>query len=339
MCLRNIHGGIDNPNLTLTDWDIERFKHIFNSEVLNQINSINFCGNYGDPIINNDLILMCEYIKQNKPTMNVTINTNGSARTVEWWEKLAENLPQDHKVIFALDGLSDTHHLYRIGTKFETIIRNSQAFISKGGIAHWMFIKFKHNEHQIEEARTLSKQLGFTVFMTKDSKRFGKSYPVLDNKGETVYYLDPPTVSRVKSVEFVDLKDYKQWTNDISCFTFNDKETFIDSNGYLMPCCLISSFLYANYDVDLYKQYNVYDETSIIPIAREVQLEVLELIDELGGLSCLDTNKHTVKEIMDTEIWQKLMTSKWETKSSSACKILCGTNGPFIKIDEQLNRT
>ena len=27
MCLRNIHGGIDNPSLSLADWDVERFKN------------------------------------------------------------------------------------------------------------------------------------------------------------------------------------------------------------------------------------------------------------------------------------------------------------------------
>ena len=339
MCLRNIHGGIDNPNLELNDWDINQFKNIFTDDVLCQVKSINFCGNYGDPIINNDLIDMCKYIKDNRFDIAVTINTNGSARSVEWWRNLAQNLPENHKVIFALDGLQDTHSLYRIGTKYETIIKNAKAFMSAGGIAHWMFIKFKHNEHQIEEARKIANELGFSVFLTKDSKRFGKSFPVLNPKGEIIYHIDPPTNSRIKPVEFVDLKDYKKWTNDVSCFTYQDKEVFVDINGYLMPCCLISSFLYANYDVELYNKYKVIDETSIISIANEVQIEVFKLIDELGGLDKLDTKKHSIKDIMNTEIWQTLMHTKWEEKSSSTCKILCGVNGPFIKIDDQINRT
>ncbi len=339
MCLRNIHGGIDNPSLILTDWTLGQFKHILNEEVLKQISCINFCGDYGDPIINNNLIDMCRYVTETNPNILIYISTNGSAHTVQWWKLLAEVLPKQHSVIFALDGLQDTHNLYRVGTNYDAIIKNAKAFIDAGGNAEWMFIRFKHNEHQVEEARRISKELGFKNFATKDSKRFGKQYPVLSRKGDIEYYLEPPTNSDIKPVEFVDLKDYKQWTNDISCFTYDSKELYIDANGYLMPCCLIGSFLYANYDVELYKKYGVIDETSITGIAREVQIEVFSIIRDLGGLEALDSRVHSVKDIMSGDAWKTLMHTKWEEKSSSACKILCGVKGPFIKIDEQLNRT
>lgn len=339
MCLRNIHGGIDNPSLILTDWTLEQFKHILTSEVLLQLKCINFCGDFGDPIINSNLIDMCKYITEQNPNILVYISTNGSAHNIQWWQSLAQSLPVNHSVIFALDGLEDTHSRYRIGTSYDLIIRNATAFIEAGGNAEWMFIRFKHNEHQVEEARSIADNLGFKNFTTKDSKRFGKQYPVLSRQGSIEYYLEPPTNGNIKPVEFVDLKDFKEWKNDISCFTLESKELYIDANGYLMPCCLIGSFLYANYDVELYRKYGVLDETSITSIAREVQLEVFSIIRELGGLQALDARVHTVKEIMNTEVWQTLMHTKWKDKSSSACKILCGTTGPFIKIDEQLNRT
>lgn len=339
MCLRNIHGGIDNPSLLLTDWDLDRFQKIFTEEVLTQLRLINFCGNFGDPIMNNSLIDMCQYASEKNPNISIVIHTNGSARTTDWWEKLAKVLPKEHKVIFALDGLRETHSIYRIGTSYDLIIKNAKAFIAAGGIAHWMFIKFKHNEHEIETARAISQELGFGAFVLKDSKRFGKSFPVLNKAGEIVYHIEPPSQSKIKSVEFVHLKDYKQWKNDVSCFSFNDKEVFIDANGYVMPCCLISSFLYANYDVELYKKYGVIDDTSITGIAKEVQLEVFSIIQELGGLNALDARVHSVKDIMNSNVWKTLMHTKWEEKSSSACKILCGVNGPFIKIADQINRT
>jgi MoaA/NifB/PqqE/SkfB family radical SAM enzyme len=339
MCLRNIHGGIDNPSLLLTDWDLQRFQSIFTDEVLAQISVINFCGNFGDPIMNNDLISMCSYASSKNPNLSIVISTNGSARTIAWWEQLAKALPKDHKIIFALDGLKETHSIYRIGTNYDAIIKNASAFIAAGGIAHWMFIRFKHNEHEVETARNISKEVGFAAFTVKDSKRFGKEFPVLDRQGKIAYHLEPPSNSNIKPVEFVHLKDYKQWKNDVSCFTLADKEVFVDANGYLMPCCLISSFLYANYDVELYRSFGVIDDTSITGIAREVQQEVFSIIRELGGLSALDCRTHSIKDIMSTTVWQTLMHTKWEEKSSSACKILCGNNGPFIKIEEQLNRT
>jgi hypothetical protein len=337
MCLRNIHGGIENPSLVLSDWTLEEFKEIFNAEVLAQIKKIIFCGDFGDPIINNNLVAMCQYLKDNS-NVSVYIYTNGSARNVEWWKSLAHALPTNHTVEFALDGLADTHSLYRIGTSYDIILRNASTFIEAGGNAHWMFIKFRHNEHQIDIARNVAHTLGFRSFNTKDSKRFGKSFPVLDNTGKISYVIDQPSNSNIKSVNFVDLKDYKNWTDDISCFTFESKELYIDAHRRMFPCCLIASFIYANYDRELYEQYGVVDNTSIIDIAKEVQLEVYSLVAEFGGFDALDTRIHSIKNIMKQPVWQELMHNKWKSYSSSPCTILCSNSSPFIKIEEQINR-
>jgi hypothetical protein len=281
---------------------------------------------------------MCQYLKSNS-TVSVQIHTNGSARSTAWWVSLARALPQNHRVEFAIDGLADTHSLYRIGTDYDTIIRNATAFMSAGGNAKWMYIKFKHNEHQVDTARNLANTLGFKSFDVKTSKRFGKKFPVLNKKGQVTHYIEQPSNSSVKPVEFVDLKDYKNWKIDVSCFTLDSKQLYIDANGHLMPCCLIASFLYANYDTALHSKYGLIDETSIVGLARQVQLEVYELINELGGLDSLDANIHSIKHIMDQPIWQELVRKKWSEHTSSPCKILCGTSSPYIKIAEQVNRT
>ena len=75
MCLRNIHGGIDNPSLKINGWQVKDFIAVFNKEVLAQVEHINFCGDFGDPILNNDLIEMCQYLKDNSNIM-ISINTN-----------------------------------------------------------------------------------------------------------------------------------------------------------------------------------------------------------------------------------------------------------------------
>ena len=337
MCLRNIHGGIDNPSLRLADWTINQFKQIFSTEVLAQIKHVDFCGDFGDPIINSDLLEMCRYLKEYS-TVSVTIHTNGSARSIQWWELLAKVLPSNHKVEFALDGLDDTHTLYRIGTDYDTILKNAIAFMEAGGQAHWMYIKFKHNEHQVDIARNLANTLGFKSFTVKNSKRFSKQFPVLSRTGEVTHYIEQPTTSNIHPVEFVDLKDYKSWNSSISCFTLDSKELYIDAHRRVLPCCLIGSFLYANYDVELYNKYNLIDNTSVVSIAHEVQLEVFNTIRELGGLEVLDANTHSIKDIMSGEVWQTLIQQKWTTNSSAPCTILCGSKSPFISIDNQVNR-
>jgi hypothetical protein len=337
MCLRNIHGGIDNPSLVLNEWTIDDFKNIFNLEVLAQIKRVIFCGDFGDPILNNDLILMCRYLKDNSD-VSITINTNGSARNSLWWGDLANALPTDHYIEFALDGLSTTHGLYRTGTDFHTILRNAGDFMKAGGKAHWMFIKFKHNEHEVEPARNIATELGFSSFIVKNSRRFGKQFPVLDRQGNLTHYIEQSTTSITQPVEFVNLKDYKSWASDISCFTLDNKELYIDAHMHVLPCCLIGSFLYANYDVDLYSKYNLIDNTSITSIARQVQLEVFDTIVELGGLVALDATAYSIKDIMSSEVWQTLIKQKWTTDSSAPCTILCGNKSPFISIADQVNR-
>jgi Radical SAM superfamily/4Fe-4S single cluster domain len=335
MCLRNINGGIDNPLLVLNDWTLQEFKNIFIDEVLDQVKTIEFCGVYGDPLLNNDLIEMCHYVSTTNPKVTVAIHTNGSVRNIEWWEHLAKVLPSNHKINFAIDGLEDTHSIYRIGTNFKKIIENAKAFISAGGIANWIFIKFKHNEHQVQQAEKLSKELGFNEFTVKQSKRFGDKFPVLDKAGNVTYYIEQFTNSNISPVRFVDIADYKSWPNKIKCFTLEEKETYIDAHGHLLPCCLIASFLYANYDVALHESYGLIDEDSVTSIAKYAQDEVYALINEFGGFDALDTKKHSIKEIMNNKLWQELVQHKWTENASTPCTILCSDNSKFITIAEQ----
>jgi MoaA/NifB/PqqE/SkfB family radical SAM enzyme len=164
MCPRNIHGGIENPLLEINEWSLNDFIKIFSKDVLEQLEIINFCGNFGDPLMNNELIEMCEYIKVNAPNIQVLIHTNGSLRSTAWWTKLFDSLPKNHNVVFAIDGLEDTHSIYRVGTNYNLILKNAKTFIDAGGNAEWCFIRFKHNQHQVADAEHLSNKLGFNKF-------------------------------------------------------------------------------------------------------------------------------------------------------------------------------
>jgi MoaA/NifB/PqqE/SkfB family radical SAM enzyme len=164
MCSRNHHGGLENPLIKIQEWTLEDFKHIINQEVLDQIEHLYFCGNFGDPLLNNDLIDMCQYVTDNS-SVSIRIHTNGSLRNVDWWKKFGHKLNDiEHDVWFGIDGLAGVHEIYRQGTSFEKIINNAQSFISSGGYATWQFIPYKHNEHQIKDCLKLSQRLNFKKF-------------------------------------------------------------------------------------------------------------------------------------------------------------------------------
>ena len=330
MCPRNIHGGIDNPLLTTNEWTLDDFITIFPVDILEQLERINFCGNFGDPLMNNNLIEMCEYIKTSAPDIRLEIHTNGSLRSTEWWKKLYQALPNDHIVVFALDGLEDTHSLYRVGTNYNLILKNAKTFIDAGGVAEWMFIRFKHNEHQVSAAEAVANELGFQQFNVKNSRRHARPFPVVDNAGKFLYYLEQPLDSEVKFVSKSDIVGHQNWPNadKINCMAINDKELYIDAHYQLSPCCMISAFLYTNYDVDLLKSYNLFQEDSIIEEGEKVRQQVL-------GFPKLNVLKSGLRQIIETDVWQTMWQQKWKDKSSSTCIIMCGPQSPFISIKEQ----
>ena len=118
----------------------------------------------GDPCAAPNFIDVCEIFRKRNPNLIISVSTNGGLRTKEFWKKLAEVLGDKGRVVFALDGLKDTNHIYRVNVDFDKVIANATTFIKNGGNAEWQFISFKHNQHQVDEARELSKQLGFKQF-------------------------------------------------------------------------------------------------------------------------------------------------------------------------------
>jgi sulfatase maturation enzyme AslB (radical SAM superfamily) len=227
MCNRNVNGGKDNPLIKIHNWSLSDFKKIINPEVLSQIDNFYLCGNFGDPILNNDLIDMCQYSKETAPNVKISVHTNGGVRNTDWWQKLAYTLPTRHNVVFAIDGLEDTHKLYRVGTDWHKIIHNAWTFIQAGGTAEWVFIKFEHNEHQVELARIMAEDLGFKKFTVKNSSRFilEPKVDVLDRKGQTTHSIKPASDVTMKFIDKKIIQAYKQITenSEINCKVLKDK--------------------------------------------------------------------------------------------------------------------
>jgi MoaA/NifB/PqqE/SkfB family radical SAM enzyme len=338
MCSRNISGGLENPLIKIQNWSLDDFKTIMTKEVLDQIDGFYFCGNFGDPILNNDLIDMCHYAKETAPIENyVTIHTNGGARSSGWWKELAHALPKNHRVVFALDGLANTHSLYRIGTDFDNIIKNATAFIEEGGNAEWAFIKFKHNEHQVEECRSLSKNLGFNNFTVKNSIRFiGEAKArVLDKSGNITHYLEPATDTPIKFIDKKVIESFKEIvaTAEIDCKVLKSKEIYIDAYRHLYPCCHTASVPYMR------EQTNFHEwGPNVYTIVQSMLTQHQEMIEYLGNM---DVTKRSIKEIIDSTEYQTVWQEYWTTKKLLMCVRTCGTgNGiEFSKSKDQFVET
>jgi len=314
MCARNDHGGLPNPNIDINELTLAKFKNIFPVEVLNQLDHIYFCGNYGDPLLSNYLVEIVEYCRTN-PNLHIAIHTNGSARTTTWWKDLYTALPKKHCVHFALDGLEDTHHLYRIGTDFNKIIENATEFISCGGNAEWVFLSFKHNEHQIEQARTMAANLGFKSFSHKATGRFLEKpwFDVFDKNGRTSYQIEPPTEHRITFVKKEVIENYKQHVlqAEINCGVQDTKEVYVDAHGHLWPCCFVGAVPYT-YAAHTEITHNYHIDT---------KQQIRGLLDYIGSN---DLMVRSIKEIIDSDQWQSAWSIYWNDKKLATCARTCG---------------
>lgn len=214
MCVRFYNNSpLVRPDLEIGQITLEKFKKYFPPEIIKKCNLILFCGVHGDPCVAKDMFEICQYIDSVSNTTAVRVNTNGGMRKSEWWAKLGELFSkhpwgtQSHwSVTFSIDGLEDTNHLYRRNVNWNLLIENVKSFIDAGGTAVWDYLIFKHNEHQIDQAKQYSIDLGFKEFVPKkalgvDNGRQLKKMPVLDKQGKLEYVIESPINIKNRNLE------------------------------------------------------------------------------------------------------------------------------------------
>lgn len=331
MCARNIQGGLDNPLIKINDWSLQDYKTVMYQSLIEQLDGIYFCGNFGDPLLNSNLIDMCEYTAITNPKINLRIHTNGSLRNSAWWKKLASVLPKEHNVVFAIDGLEDTHSLYRVGTDYHQILHNATEFINAGGIAEWCFIKFKHNEHQVSEAKSIAKSMGFQKFTVKNSSRFllEPKIDVLSREGNVTHIIEPPSEIPVKFIDRKIIESYKEIIKDsvIDCQVYNQREIYIDAYKNVFPCCWLASIPYTVIE----------NGGPIEPVRLEILKQYNDLVNTFGGIDKLSAINNKVEDIINSNVYQTVWTEYWTTKKLITCARTCGvSNVEFAKPRNQV---
>jgi len=241
-CPRNFWGYPYNGGYPEVNLNLEQAKKIFEPEFLQQLTSLKINGNFGDIVMNSQGPDIVEWFRAHNPDLEITIHTNGGARDHKFWSRLAAS---NARVCFALDGLADTHSLYRQNTVWETVIKNAEIFIHAGGRATWKMIPFKHNRHQIDACRALSMEMGFDEFDLIDHGR--DTAPVFDRQGNLSHILgdyqgetDFKILFYKKTHDTVLLEDItidRKCKSKITCETQQLKSIYIAANGDVSPCC------------------------------------------------------------------------------------------------------
>ena len=276
-------------------WFYEKFKKRLLHEV-NVDNLVNFiganqtvvmCGNNGDPIYHSQFHELCQKLKDNNNVIHLT--TNGSAKTKTWWKKLIQILDENDSVQFSIDGLEDTNHLYRKNAKWKSIMNAIDVMQDRKCKMHWKFIVFKHNQHQLYQAKKLSKKLNFDEFRVEQSDRWmGKKDLMPDREYVDNYYQHQEKV--------LINPDYKTKMKP-HCIKNNlpSNDLYIDAEGDFYPCCWMGTYRYKFKSIFSPKQNK------------------------------LNISSHTLNEVLNNQTVQKFFDStKQFTSAHECCKIQCG---------------
>lgn len=238
-----------NPRLKIKDLSRDTIKKIFIKDFCPQLYRVYINGNYGDPVATELTLPFLKYCRK-QGVERLQLYTNGSAGSVEWWRQLAKILKRkEDLVVFSLDGLADTNHLYRVNSNWQIIWRNVNAYISAGGNVRWDFIVFDHNKHQIEDARELARKAGFKSFNLKYTNRWldiDKNVLIDDYK---IKHRDKEwQIKPAKNYTAEQINIYKKNHSrkaKINCITKKEKNIYIDFNGDVWPCCWLGTISYA----------------------------------------------------------------------------------------------
>lgn len=248
LCPRNMFGVEIIDDYPIHDMTLLETQQIFAPNFLTQLTGITINGNLGDFVTARDGLEIVQYFKEVNPKIEIYISTNGSAKPKIWSELGKLGIV----VGFDIDGLQDTHALYRQYTDWNMIINNAKNFISAGGLATWRMIKFDHNQHQIEACEQLSKELGFDRFELLDCGR--DTGPVFNRQGKLTHFIGDPTknyttfnfedlktgeFNRRNKVNENPLKFYSTLPvpDEINCQAKKTKSMFITATGLAYPCC------------------------------------------------------------------------------------------------------
>lgn len=354
-CNRNINGGPVVPGLALEDLSIHDIKQMVPAHIARNIKFVNFCGNLGDPGMAPDLLKVLKYFRSHSPDIIQQVRTNGGMRGPKFWGEVGEfysECPESHDnnlfsragVVWSVDGLEDTNHIYRRGVKWEKVWANMKAYSQTGAKAIWEFLVFGHNEHQIEEARSRCNDLGF-AFALKNPLGFGENigdytpFHIMTKEGVYDYSIfpagwnqsrevsdeiknqvfKPDLIASTKKIPVLsEFSSDLAKTSTVKCRSAEDSEIYISSTGHLLPCCYLGGTLSGNASLS-YSRYQFINE-----------------FEKLGS-DMFDLRKKSIEEIIFNEKFIGLFLNGWKAKSVEEGKLLfctemCGECSPLEKL-------
>jgi len=224
--------------------DLDSLKKFIDVDITNKL--FNLCGGYGDPIYYDSLFELVDWIKDNNGV--ISLSTNGSYKTKDWWNTLASKLSVNDTIIFGIDGVPENFTQYRINADWDSIRVGIEQVVGKVTTV-WQYIPFRFNQTSVDSARALSTELGINSFFVLNSDRW-------DNESE---YLQPNSIymGSKTSSKITWHNKHNDIAVDPRCTKHNDQH-YITADGYYAPCCFVGDHRFY-YSSEFYKNKEIYN--------------------------------------------------------------------------------
>ena len=191
---------------------------------------IDMC-NWGEPLLNDEIAQMVSYAK--RYFVNIKVDTSLNVLT----EKQAEFLVLSglDKMILSIDGATqDTYGKYRRGGNLEKVLSNVRLLLKKRKESgrttprlEWQFLVFRHNEHEIEKARKIAKEIGVDEFSCTSPNVGSPDWLTTKEPYRSRYYIVVGERVRFKTGQRAELCNWL-WDGIV-----------LNSDGSISPCCSV----------------------------------------------------------------------------------------------------
>lgn len=197
--------------------------------------------NWGEPTLNKNLGRMVEYATGKG--IDVKISTNLSMPLSDREIEDLAAMPFQKVYISANGASSETYLKYHIGGDFDLVMKNMRSLIArKTAISRnrtelvWLFHVFRHNEHEIEKARLMAKEMGIKLSVNKMRTDMGRE--VFEMPGDAIKRDGKwvPTNPEYNIFDMENVAARKHFRCNLLW-----KESVINWDGSVMPCCFIYS--------------------------------------------------------------------------------------------------
>lgn len=296
--------------IQLRNWDIKTILPNLQVEQMTQLSFVRIEGDNGDAIMHPDIVQIVEHFYHAPTQPKILILTNGSMRSTDWWKKCGQKFPDRLRVQFSIDGLADTHALYRVGADYAKTVNNAGAFIAGGGDATRRCLIFAHNQHQLDEIKQTSLDIGFSSLQIKPGDLFrfqGESEWPVFVKGREVHRIKPISNFNIDFSPWEynhSSKQYRSGGNQLPllCPRLASGEVTVTYQGHLIPCCI--------YHADMYFQ-------------RDFNQDYQRLV---GDMNLMDLNQRTLKDMFNDPAYygHRLESMLGSNNRLPKCQSVCG---------------